>query len=139
MFLNHEVISMSKGLKKILIVDDDDSIRKTFALVLGKKYRILAEKDPAQALDKAQTARVDLVITDVKMPGFNGLELIKKLREGGYQGDAMLISAHPEMVRLEDLGRYQISHYFVKPLDLKVLDLSIERLFQMKEAPGAGA
>jgi DNA-binding NtrC family response regulator len=116
------------AMKKILLVDDDDTIRKTFSLVLGKKYRIVPLKDPRQALTQVKSGRTDLVIADYKLPHFNGMELIKRLRESGYEGEAMLITAHPDEVRIEDMGRYSISHFFVKPLDLNDLNLSIDRL-----------
>ncbi len=114
--------------KKIVLVDDDDTVRKTFTLLLGKKYRIESLKDPRQALSKLKGGRVDLVIADYRLPYLNGMELIKRLREGGYEGEAMLITAHPDEVRIEDMGRFGISHFFVKPLDLNDLNLSIDRV-----------
>jgi hypothetical protein len=49
----------------------------------------------------------------------------------------MLITGHPDEVRLDDMGRFAISCFFVKPLDLDVLNASIDRLFQPRpsEAP----
>jgi DNA-binding NtrC family response regulator len=118
--------------KKIILVDDDETVRKTFTLLLGTKYRIESLKDPRQALVKLKSSTADLVIADYRLPYFNGMELIKRLRENGYEGEAMLITAHPDEVRIEDLGRYAISHFFVKPLELNDLNLSIDRLLQPK-------
>lgn len=118
--------------KKIILVDDDETVRKTFTLLLGKRYRIESLKDPRQAVSKLKTSKADLVIADFRLPYFNGMELIKRLRENGYEGEAMLITAHPDDVRLEDMGRFAISHFFVKPLDLNDLNLSIDRLLQPK-------
>jgi len=117
-------------IKKIVLVDDDETVRKTFTLLLGKKYRVLPLKDPRQALAQLKSGRADLVIADYKLPFFNGMELIKRLRENGFEGEAMLITAHPDEVRIEDLGRFAISHFFVKPLDLNDLNLSIDRVLQ---------
>jgi DNA-binding NtrC family response regulator len=118
--------------KKIVIVDDDENIRKTFILLLGKKYRVYSLKDSQEALAKLRHSRADLVIADYKLPHLNGMELIKKLREDGFEGEAMLISAHPDLVRIEDMSRFAISHFFVKPLDLNALNLSIDRVLQAK-------
>lgn len=118
--------------KKIILVDDDETVRKTFTLLLGTKYRIESLKDPRQALAKLKSSTADLVIADYRLPYFNGMELIKRLRENGYEGEAMLITAHPDEVRIEDMGRYAISHFFVKPLELNDLNLSIDRLLQPK-------
>jgi len=119
--------------KKIVIVDDDEMVRKTFFLLLGKKYRVYPVKDSEEALSRLGRAKVDLVIVDYKLPSTNGMELIKRLRAGGFEGEAMLISAHPDLVRIEDLSRYSISHFFVKPLDLNVLNVSIDRVLQPKK------
>lgn len=119
--------------KKIVIVDDDEMIRKTFVLLLGKKYRVCSLKDSEEALAKLRNARPDLLIADFKLPHLNGLELIKRLREAGFEGEAMLISANPDMVKIEDLSRFSISHFFVKPLDLNALNVSIDRILQPKK------
>ena len=119
--------------KKIVIVDDDETIRKTFVLLLGKKYRVSSLRDSEEALAKLRNALPDLLIADFKLPRLNGLELIKKLREAGFEGEAMLISAHPDMVKIEDLSRFAISHFFVKPLDLNALNVSIDRVLQPKK------
>ena len=121
------------SVKKIVIVDDDNNIRKTFDLLLGKKYKVYSVKDSKEALAKLKSLQADLVIADFKLPGMNGLELIKKLRQTGFEGGAMLISAHPDLVNVEDMSRFAISHFFVKPLDLEALNLSIDRALQPKE------
>jgi DNA-binding NtrC family response regulator len=118
--------------KKIVLIDDDETVRKTFVLLLGKKYRVTSLKDPRQALAQLKNGRADLVIADYKLPFFNGMELIKRLRENGFEGEAMLITAHPDEVRIEDMGRFAISHFFVKPLDLNDLNLSIDRVLMPK-------
>ena len=118
--------------KKIVIIDDDESIRKTFVLLLGKKYRVTSMKDSREALSKLKNSRADLVIADYKLPYLNGMDLIQKLREQGFEGEAMLITAHPDDVKIEDMSRLAISHFFVKPLDLNVLDVSIDRVLQPK-------
>jgi len=118
--------------KKIAIIDDDQNIRKTFSLLLGKKYKVSSMRDSREALSKLKNSRVDLVIADYKLPFLNGMELIKKLREQGFEGEAMLITAHPDDVKIEDMSRLAISHFFVKPLDLSVLDLSIDRVLQSR-------
>lgn len=120
------------AIKKIVLVDDDETVRKTFSLLLGKKYRVLPLKDPRQALSQLKSSRADLVIADYKLPFINGMELIKRLRENGFEGEAMLITAHPDEVRIEDMGRFAISHFFVKPLDLNDLNLSIDRVLNPK-------
>ena len=119
--------------KRIVVVDDDENIRKTFNLLLGKKYKVFPVKDSEEAMKKFGNAKIDLLIADFKLPGLNGLELIKRFRASGFEGEAILISAHPDLVRIEDLSRYSISHFFVKPLDLNVFNISIDRLLEPRK------
>lgn len=118
--------------KKIIVVDDDESIRKTFHLILQKNYRVLLAKDSEEALKFFKKTKVDLIITDLKLPDVSGPEMISKFRESGYRGEVILISAYPDLVELKELKRLSIGHFFVKPLDLKALNQSIDFLLGRK-------
>lgn len=119
--------------KKILVVEDEESIRKTFSLILGKKYKVQTAKDGREAMQRARAAAPDLVIVDLKLPDTTGVELMAWLRESGYGGQAILISAFPDLVDIGELSRRGIGHFFVKPLDLDVLSRSIDILLAPAE------
>jgi len=119
--------------KKIIVVDDDESIRKTFFLILQKNYRVYLAKDSKEALQRFKKAKIDLIIADLKLPYLNGLEMIGKFRELGYRGNVILISAYPDLVNVDELSRLSISHFFVKPLDLDSLNRSIDHLLNLKK------
>ena len=116
--------------KKIVVVDDDESIRKTFFLILHEDYRVYLAKDAKEALQRFKKAKIDLIIADLKLPSLNGLEMINEFRESGYQGDAILISAFPDLIDVDELSRLSVSHFFVKPLDLDALNRSIEHILK---------
>ncbi len=120
--------------KKIVVVDDDESIRKTFALIFKKSYRVSVAKDAEEALRLFKNLKFDLIIADYRLPRQNGLELIGRLREMGYRGEAMLITAHSDVIAVEDLARYSIGHFFAKPLDFNALTRSVDFLLLPKEA-----
>jgi len=119
--------------KKIVVVDDDESIRKTFFLILSKNYRVYLAKDSKEALQRFKSAKIDLIIADLKLPYLNGVEMIAKFRELGYGGNVILISAYPDLVNIDELSRLSISHFFVKPLDLDSLNRSIDHLLNSKK------
>ncbi len=119
--------------KKIVFVDDDESIRKTFFLMFKKNYRVYLAKDSDQALREFKNLRFDLIVADYRLPHLNGLEMIGRFRDLGYKGDAILISAYADLIKIEDLERYAVGHFFVKPLDFHVLTRSIEYLLQPRE------
>src|SRR4030067_1214939 len=124
--------------KRIMVVDDDESIRTTFRLLLQKQYRVLLARDSEEALREFKSLKFDLIIADLRLPRLSGLEVIARFRDLGYDGEAILISAHPDCISIDELSRHAIGHFFSKPLDLTVLSRSIEYLLQTEEG-GASA
>jgi len=122
---------MSK--KKIVVVDADESIRKTFFLILHENYRVYLAKDSREALQRFKKAKIDLIIADLKLPYINGLEMIARFRESGYKGEIILISAYPDLINVDELAHLSVSHFFVKPLDLEALNRSIDYLLNSKK------
>lgn len=119
----------NQGLgKRIIVVDDDEGILKTFFLLFNQTYRVYLAKDSVEALERFKSVSFDLIIVDYKLPRINGLEMISRFRELGYRGPVILISAYPEAIRKEDLKNYNINQLFLKPLDLEALESSIHRL-----------
>ena len=84
--------------KKIVVVDDEESIRKTFFLILNKNYKVYLAKDGEEALARFKNVQVDLVIADYRLPDMNGLDLIGALRQTGYRGEVIMISAFAELI-----------------------------------------
>jgi len=111
--------------KKVVIVDDDESIRKTFFLILNSNYLVYLAKNAEEALQRFKGTDIDLIIADLKLPNLNGLEMITKFRKTGYKGKVILISACPDLLDSEMLSCLDIGHIFVKPLDLDALNKSI--------------
>ena len=68
--------------KKILIVDDSVSIRKSVSFVLSNEgFEVIEAEDGLDGLKKAEGQQCSLVITDINMPNMNGIDLIKSLRQ----------------------------------------------------------
>jgi DNA-binding NtrC family response regulator len=104
---------------RVLVVDDDPSIRETFALQLGRKgYEIRTAGSAEEALNVLDGFRPEVVITDVRMPGMDGLELLRKSRECS-DTDVIVITAHEDMESAVGAMKAGAYDYLVKPLDLK--------------------
>jgi len=114
--------------KRVVVVDDDESIRKTFFLLLHKNYKIYPVKDSKEALDRFMGTDIDLIIADLRLPHSSGLKMIEKFRNSGFKGKAILISAFPDLVNPEELTRLAVDYFFVKPLELASLSRSIDYL-----------
>lgn len=120
--------------KKIVVVDDDETIRKTFFLILNKKYRVYLAGDGDEALARFRNADVDLIIADYKLPRTSGIDLIREFRKSGYRGEVILVSAFPDRIRIDDIRCLAISRFFTKPLDLKAFNSSVDDLLEVREA-----
>ena len=114
--------------RKVVVVDDDESIRKTFFLILNGDYLVYLAKNAEEALRRFEGTDVDLIIADLKLPRLNGLEMIARFRKSGYRGKVILISAFPDLLDPEVLSALEISHSFVKPLDLSALNRAVSHL-----------
>jgi CheY-like chemotaxis protein len=78
----HQKIKYEKGVKRILLVDDEDDINLTVKLVLeGSGFNVDSFTDPLLAVDSFRPGLYDLVILDVKMPVMNGFGLFQEIRK----------------------------------------------------------
>jgi len=119
---------MKKALrKKIVVVDDDEFIRKTFFLIFHEDYDVYLAGDGEEALVRFNGSPVDLIITDFRLPKLNGMEMVSRFRKNGYAGEVFLITAYPGKVDRSVLRRLDVSRFFAKPLDLDALTNSVNQ------------
>jgi DNA-binding NtrC family response regulator len=122
---------------RILVVDDDASIRETFERHLTRSgYTVHLAGDGQQALALLGEVDPALIITDVRMPGLDGLELLRRVREGVDPPDVLVITAHDDMRSAIEAMRAGAYDYLVKPLDLDEIDLLIRRCLNERALRG---
>ncbi len=92
---------------QVWIVDDDRSVRFVLAAALGEAgYRVTAFSDAAEVLAALQAGRrPDLLLTDVRMPGDNGLVLLDKLKAAHPQLPVIVMSAHTDIASTAGASR----------------------------------
>ncbi|HZA97545.1 MAG TPA: response regulator [Gemmatimonadales bacterium] len=104
--------SSSGGRETILLVDDEDAVREVFARGLKEKgYQVLEASEGSQALEILQQAtdEIDLVVTDVAMPGMTGVELARRALDGREFLPFIFVSGQPREV-LPDFGSLAPDH-----------------------------
>ena len=112
---------------RVLVVDDDPSIRETFERHLRRTgHQVLAVGSAEEALNAFADFDPTLVITDVRMPGMDGLELLRRIREAG-DAEVVVITAYEGMRSAVTAMREGAYDYLTKPLDLDQIDLLVER------------
>ena len=120
----------------ILIVDDDKITRETLALALEDDYETLAAKDGKSALDILKKTDVNLVLSDLFMPGMNGIELLKEINtlfsEISEKPPVIFITGQGTVetaVEAMKLGAYD---YVTKPVNIDRLIILIEKTLENK-------
>jgi DNA-binding NtrC family response regulator len=117
--------------KRVLVVDDDASIRESFAYHLGRSgYQVVGAEGAEQALALLADADPGVVITDIRMPGMDGLELLRRLRAAAPEIDVLVITAHEDMQSASAAMREGAYDYLVKPVDLDRIEALVGRCFR---------
>ncbi len=113
---------------RILIVDDDASVRDVIGVLLREEgYACTAVSSAQAALDAARTTEFQLVISDVKMPGKDGMWLLERLREGAPDTAVIMLTAFGDTEAAVDCLRRGASDYLLKPPKVTDLIRAIER------------
>ena len=113
---------------RILVVDDDAAVREALALHLGRaRYEVTAAESAEQALRIVEEVDPALVITDVRMPGMDGIALVEHLRTVLPDLNGIVITAFEDMATAVGAIRAGAYDYLVKPLDLDQIELVLER------------
>jgi len=114
--------------KRILVVDDDESLRwVTQAQLQQSGYDVAAAPDGATALEAIRQVPPDLVITDLKMPGMSGLELLRKIRAGYPEIIVIMVTAFGSVENAVEAMKTGAYDYISKPVNMDELRLIVNR------------
>ena len=119
---------------KILVVDDEATARNGLAKLLEQEgYPILLAADGVEALASVAENAPGLIITDLKMPNMDGMELLKKLGELGVETPAIVTTAFGDVTTAVAAMRAGAEDYLTKPIDFDALLLVVERTLARDE------
>lgn len=114
-------ISMSKGLKKVLIVDDEETLTWSMAKSLSKdkdKYEVLIANNGREALQLLKTNKIDLVITDIRMPDINGLDLLVMIKKEFAETKVIIMTAYGSSDVQKEANQRGSLFYIEKPFEI---------------------
>ena len=129
--------------QRVLIVDDDEAIRTSAAEAIAKHDReVRTAESAAAALRGLDRWTPDVVLSDVRMPDLDGLELLALVRERLPSSDVIMMTAFDDMPTVVAAMRGGAVEFLVKPLDLHELRRTVDRLFldraeRSRRAPAA--
>ena len=118
----------------ILIADDEEQIREPLSFVLNKEgYNCKTVNDGSNAIKALQEDNYDILITDIKMPGMNGVEVLEKSREISPETIVILITAYGSVETAIQALRKGAADYLLKPLDFDEVLVRLKNLIRNKE------
>jgi len=118
--------------RRILLVDDEAPIRNLFAQYLNQRYSCETAANAHEALDWLNREAFALVISDVQMPGIGGIELLRKITARYRDTAVIIVSGVDRTQRVIDAIREGALDYLLKPCDLDVLELRVERALERR-------
>ena len=114
------------SIKRILVADDEDSIRWVLSKALGKHdYQVDLASTGTDALELSRKHSYDLAIVDIKMPGMTGLKLLGKLQKESPRTLVVIMTAESSMDNAIEAMKGGAYDYITKPFDLEVIDAII--------------
>ena len=120
---------------KILIVEDDPVLNQLLATRLKQdRYEVFTASDGVEAMAIMEQDHIDLVVTDIMMPGLSGIGLIQELRQANYSLPILIVTAKNQMEDLEEGFQSGADDYLVKPIRLQELSLRVAALFRRVQA-----
>src|SRR5947208_800583 len=117
--------------RQILIVDDDVAIRTSLADAVSEwSAEVRVAADATEALARVAERAPDLVLSDIRMPGDTGVDLLKLLRERAPETDVVLMTAYEDMTTIVTAMREGAIDFIVKPIALDALQRLVDRVFE---------
>jgi signal transduction histidine kinase len=114
--------------KTILIVDDEEGIRKVLGIALSDMgYEVLTAENGAAALRVFKAARPPIVLADIKMPEMDGIELLRRLKQMRPETEVIMITGHGDMDLAIKSVKYEATDFVTKPINDEVLEIALNR------------
>ncbi len=114
-----------------MVVDDHSSARQSVVDVLTLAgYEVVSCASAVEALNRLTTAVVDVIVTDLQMPGMTGLEFIEELSRRQVNAQILMITAHASVATAVEAMRLGAFDYLEKPFDAVQLERSVEQACQ---------
>ena len=112
------------ALRKVLVVDDDPVVGKSFHRVLtqDKGYVVITAHNAAEALERMREQEYDLVVTDIKMPGMDGVELAEQVRARQPWTPVVIVTGYGSTANEQRAQAAGVSAFVRKPLSPEMIE-----------------
>jgi signal transduction histidine kinase len=113
---------------KILLVDDEEGIRKVLGLSLADSgYEVTTAGSGEEALSLFRETNPQIVLTDIKMPGMDGIELLRKIKEQKPETEVIMITGHGDLELAIRSLQFEAADFITKPINDDALEIALKR------------
>jgi two-component system response regulator AtoC len=117
----------------ILIVDDDPLVGRTLTAHLTEKgYEVILSTSGKEALEVLSQNQPDFILLDIRLPDIDGLEILRQIKQKDSRASVVVMTAYDDMKTTVEAIKLGAFEYLVKPLNFLELDLTLEKLRQIK-------
>ena len=123
-------VSLKKKKVKLLIIDDDPKVSWILSEGLEGDYEILNARDGTEGIQIASTEKPQLILLDIKMPGMDGLDVLRKLKKSDHPAEVIMLSGHGETKYVVESIRQGAAEFVNKPFDVKEVEIHIQSVLE---------
>jgi signal transduction histidine kinase len=112
----------------LLLVDDEEDIREVLQMPLEDMgYEVLTADNAESALSIFRSRGPDIVLTDIKMPGMDGIELLREIKKERADTEVIMITGHGDMDLAIKSLKYEATDFVIKPIHVDTLEIALDR------------
>jgi DNA-binding NtrC family response regulator len=123
----------SENLPVLLVIDDEPIILETFKAIFEGQCKVLTAQNGDEALACIGKETVDLIFLDINIPGKNGLEILKKIKEHDKKIAVIIVTASESWEKLEEAKRLGANDCINKPFDVEQVIMLVNKSIRGKE------
>ena len=121
-------------MEKILIVDDEESIRRTLSILLKREgYSVEGASDGLEALKMMDNSCYDLVIADLNMPAMGGIDLLKRVKRDAKDTEVIILTAYGSIQSAVEAIKIGAYDYLTKPIEPKDITIRVRNALERKK------
>ena len=110
---------MDKTRKTILVVDDNEALVEALDILLAEDYEVIPATDAYKALEVLNFSEPDLIFLDMFMPGYNGLQLLREIRQMKLASRVVVITAAEAYLLGDEIQKLGVDGFLYKPFDVQ--------------------